>query len=150
MHTQHCSYWWFAAEVPHHSYMQWWPNMHCILPVWWENITFIVNNISKLKKKKKKITQFSISFMVSSQATRHSYPGQSYDYMYSSWWHHWHWGNHMIAPVSMMPPWRIHVNKFPQSIEDDNITKSTKTKHNKVVCIFHGHTILVCFYKILS
>ena len=39
---------------------------------------------------------------------------------------HWHWGNHMIAPVSVKQPWRIWVN----ATRTDNIatTKQSTTK----------------------
>ena len=37
-------------------------------------------------------------------------------YPYPSGLLHWHWGNHMIAPVSVKQPWRIWVNKSLESI----------------------------------
>ena len=36
--------------------------------------------------------------------------GISQVYPYSSGLLHWHWGNHMIAPVPVKQPWRIWVN----------------------------------------
>ena len=35
--------------------------------------------------------------------------------LYQSGLLHWHWGNHMIAPVPVKQPWRIWVNKSQQS-----------------------------------
>ena len=32
-------------------------------------------------------------------------------FIYPSGWLHWHWGNHMIAPMPVKPPWRIWINK---------------------------------------
>ena len=46
-------------------------------------------------------------------------------YPYPSGLHHWHWGNHMIAPVPVMWPWKIWVKsnnylatKMQQSAND--------------------------------
>ena len=47
-------------------------------------------------------------------------------YEYSSGLLHWHWGNHMIAPVPVKLPCRIWVNKSLQS------TKNTYN-HNKIL-----------------
>ena len=46
-------------------------------------------------------------------------------YPYPSGLLHWHWGNHMIAPVPVKQPWRIQVNVPCESTWSDNIT-STK------------------------
>ena len=37
--------------------------------------------------------------------------GNGWFYPYPSGLFHWHWGNHMIAPVPAKQPWRIWVNK---------------------------------------
>ena len=37
-------------------------------------------------------------------------------YPYPSGLPHWHWGNHMIAPVPVKQPWRIWVNSSPNSL----------------------------------
>ena len=39
-------------------------------------------------------------------------------YPYPSGLLHWHWGNHMIAPVSVKQPWRIWVNKSHKPIQN--------------------------------
>ena len=46
-------------------------------------------------------------------------------YPYFSGLLHWHWGNHMIAPVPVNQPWRIWVNV---SCEAPWTTKSSMTK----------------------
>ena len=48
---------------------------------------------------------------------------------------HWHWGNHMIAPVPVKWPWRICLNKLHKSPIADN---QNKTKHNKTMSIYYG------------
>ena len=62
-------------------------------------------------------------------------------YPYTSGLFHWHWGNHMIAPVPVKQPWSIWVNTSHKSTKNN-----TKTKQSKTMCIFHGiysmlHTI---------
>ena len=47
---------------------------------------------------------------------------------YSSGLLHWHWGNHMIAPVPVKQPWRIWVN---QSVPNHNKTWT--------MCILYGN-----------
>ena len=49
---------------------------------------------------------------------------------------HWHWGNHMIAPVPVKQTWRIWVNKL-HGVSRDDITK-INTNRNKSACIFYG------------
>ena len=49
-------------------------------------------------------------------------------YPYISGLFDWHWSNHMIV----MQPWRMWVNQC------DGTYKLTKTKHNKIVCMFYG------------
>ena len=51
-------------------------------------------------------------------------------YPYPSGSLHWHWGNHMIAPVSVKQPWRIWVNASYEATRTDNIgtTKQSTTK----------------------
>ena len=40
---------------------------------------------------------------------------------------HWHWGNHMIAPVSVKQPWRIWVNDSYESTRKCDITTRQTT-----------------------
>ena len=87
--------------------------------------------------------------------------GQSYDcsctgdailwsiYQYSPELLHWHWGNHMIAPVPVKQSWGILVKYFSKYIYIGEVTLNdmgknnqfwTTTKHNKVrnVCTLLG------------
>ena len=41
---------------------------------------------------------------------------------------HWHWGNHMIAPVPVKQPWRIWINISHKSSNKYDITKQSTTK----------------------
>ena len=51
-----------------------------------------------------------------------------HDYPYSSELLHWHWGNHMIAPVPVKQPWRTQVNTSCESNRHCNITSKNKVK----------------------
>ena len=63
-------------------------------------------------------------------------------YPYPSGLLHWHWGNHMIAPVSVMQPWRIWVNDSPESNNNLNIWL-TQTEWNitKQFSYLMGYTV---------
>ena len=52
---------------------------------------------------------------------------------YSSGLLHWHWGNHMIAPVPVNQPWRIW-DKYIRSINWELWYHQNKTK--QTICIF--------------
>ena len=47
MRTHLCGYWCPGAEAPGHQYPQWWLNIDFIWPVSYQNITFIMNSITK-------------------------------------------------------------------------------------------------------
>ena len=50
-------------------------------------------------------------------------------YSYLSMSLHWHWGNHMIAPVPVKQPWKIWVNtSYEYQQTDDIITKQSTIK----------------------
>ena len=53
---------------------------------------------------------------------------------------HWHWGNHMIAPVPVKQPWRIWVNKWHESTK---IIKINTTKQSTTKQIYGIYTISV-------
>ena len=57
-------------------------------------------------------------------------------YPYSSGLLHWHWGNHMIAPVPVKQPWRIRVNISLHPLRKDYIIKTNKAQ--QTISIFHG------------
>ena len=58
-------------------------------------------------------------------------------YPYFSGLLHWHWGNHLIAPVPVKQPWRVWVNVIHFS------TKIEKYNHNKLCAYFMGYTVSV-------
>ena len=63
-------------------------------------------------------------------------------YSYLSGLFHWHWGNHMIAPVPVKQPWRICVNILGEGIRIDNVTK-IKKNITKICAYFMGYTIRI-------
>ena len=52
---------------------------------------------------------------------------------------HWHWGNHMIAPVPVKQPWRIWENQSYGSIE--KYIDTTKHSTTRICAYFMGCTI---------
>ena len=61
-------------------------------------------------------------------------------YLYPSRLLHWHLGNHMVVPVPTKHPWRIWANVQLVWIDHNY----NKTKHSKVVNIFHGTYCTPC------
>ena len=59
-------------------------------------------------------------------------------YLYPPGLLHWHWGNHMIAPVPVEQPWRIWVNQS-YDCTTNWWYNHNKTKHNKTMFIFMGY-----------
>ena len=55
---------------------------------------------------------------------------------------HWHWGNHMIAPVPLKQPWRISV----QIIHNQLLYNHNKAKQNHVHILLHSCTFGACYY----
>ena len=64
-------------------------------------------------------------------------------YPYSSGLLHWHWGNHMIAPVPVKQPWRMWVNKSHELLRTDYINK-TKQSITKPCTYFMGCIVPCC------
>ena len=52
---------------------------------------------------------------------------------------HWHWGNHMIAPMPVNQPWSIWENTFHESIRSCRITM---TNYNKTMYFLMGCIVL--------
>ena len=72
--------------------------------------------------------------------------GTGWFYPYPSGLLHWHWGNHMIAPVPVKQPWRIWANKSFDIISNGNLNSTTITisKENKTMSIFYGINPMLC------
>ena len=58
--------------------------------------------------------------------------GTSQFHPYFSGLLHWHWGNHMIAPMPVNQPWRIWVTQSHISTEHYTKTKQNKEQQNQV------------------
>ena len=53
-------------------------------------------------------------------------------YPYPSGLHHWHWGNRMIAPVSVKQPWSLWVNMSHESTKDNDVAKIKNAQQHHV------------------
>ena len=61
-------------------------------------------------------------------------------YPYVSGLIHWHWGNHMIAPVPVKEPWQISANESCESTITDDIT-TTKQRTTNMGAYSMGYTL---------
>ena len=68
-------------------------------------------------------------------------------YPYPSGLLHWHWGNHMIAPVPVKQPWRIWANGFYINLQWTFYITTTKQSTAKPCANFMGYNLSLFIYN---